>query len=286
MARASEIASAGSRRGRRDDRPGLPASGKKDLQQLLVELASALLPHSITPNKFSRLAREAFVKAAADRSRLRNGRINRSKVAALTGLPRKEISRILNRHIADFEEDHKTRTPTERVVQGWLTDRRFVSQRGGPKSLVIGGAGSSFARLVKQYGGDISPRAVLEELGRSRIVQSKGRRLVLLSSRLPRERRDLGSLSHVIPTLVDGLRIASRKPAIPLDALLHRLTLYADTEAELVLIRQRCLASIQSLLSGLRDSLEHQVTIPVRKRFPRHALSISVLLADACADRL
>lgn len=279
------MANVGSRRGCRDDRQRLSASGQEDLRQLLIELASALLPHSITPSTFSRLAREAFVKAAADHSRLRNGRINQSKIAALTGLPRKEISRILNRRLADFEASHEARTPAERVVQGWLTDRRFVSQKGSPKSLVIGGPGSSFARLVKEYGGDISPRAVLEELARSRIVRTGGRRLALRSPKLPRGRRDLGSLSQVIPTLLDGLRIASRKPAIPLEALLHRLTLYADTEAELVLIRQRCLSSIQSLLCGLKDSLKHQVTIPVRKRYPRHALSITVLLADACADR-
>lgn len=184
-----------------------------------------------------------------------------------------------------MEPNHQTHTPTERVVQGWLTDRRFLSNTGGPKSLVIGGPRSSFARLVKEYGGDISPRAVLEELARSRIVRSKGRRLELRSTRLPRARRNLGSLAHVIPALVDGLRIASRRPAIPLDALLPRLTLYADTEAELSLIRKRCLASIQSLLHGLKDSLRHQVTIPVRERSSRHALSITVLLADACADQ-
>jgi hypothetical protein len=279
------MANGGSRRACCDNRQRLSASGKEDLQQLLIELASALLPHSITPNTFSRLAREAFVKVAADHSRLRNGRINQSKVAALTGLPRREIGRILNRRLAGFEASHKTRTPTERVVQGWLTDRRFVSEKGGPKSLVLGGRGSSFARLVKEYGGDISPRAVLEELTRSRIIRTEGRRLALRSPRLPRGRRDLGSLSQVIPTLLDGLRIASRKPTIPLEALLHRLTLYADTEAELSLIQQRCLSSVQSLLCGLKDSLQHQVTIPIRNRSPRHALSITILLADACADQ-
>lgn len=285
LPRASEIAKFGSRRGRRDDRRRLLADGKENLQQLLIELALALLPHGITPNTFSRLAREAFVNAAADRSRLRNGRINQSKVAALTGLPRREISRILNSRVAGFEADRKTRTPIERVVQGWLTDPRFISLNGDPKTLIIGGAGSSFARLVKKYGGDISPRAVLEELARSRVVRTEGRRLALRSPKFPRARRNLGALSQVIPTLVDGLRIATRKPTIPLDAQLHRLTLYANTEAELVLIRQRCLSSIQSLLCGLKDSLERQVTIPVRKRAPRHTLCITVLLADACADQ-
>jgi hypothetical protein len=270
---------------RRQRRSRLSANGKEDLRQLLVELASALLPRRITPDTFSRLAREAFVKAAADRSRLRNGRINHSKVAALTGLPRREISRILNRRVVDVESDRKGRTPAERVVQGWLTDRRFLSQTGSPKSLAVGGPASSFARLVKKYGGDISPRAVSEELLRSRVVRSEGQRLELRSSKLPKATRDLGSLAQVIPTLVEGLRIVSREPRIPLDSLLHRLTLYADNETELVLIRQRCLSSIQSFLIGLKDSLEHQVTTPVRKRPSRRALSITVLLADAYSDR-
>lgn len=255
------------------------------MQQLLVELATALLPHRITPSTFSRLAREAFVKAAAGRSRLRNGRVNHSKVAALTGLPRRQISRILNSRVAGLKPDRKTRTPTERVVEGWLTDRRFLSRQGRPKLLTSGGPASSFARLVKTYGGDISPRAVLEELTRSRVVRSVGRRLELRSSSLPKRRGDLGSLARVIPTLVDGLRIASREIEVPLDLLLYRLTLHANTEAELALIRQRCLSSVQSLLCGLKDSLEHQVTIPVRKRSSRHALSVTVLLADSSADQ-
>ena len=259
-------------------------SGKEDLQQLLVELASALIPLSITPSMFSKLARAAFVRAAADRSRLRNGRINHSKVAALTGLPRKEIARIL-KWPARSDGDLKTLTPTERVLQGWLTDRRFLSRQGRPKSLTTFGRAPSFVRLVKEYGGDISPRAVLEELVASRIVCGAGRHVELRSSKLPKPRTDLGSLARVIPTLVDSLRIASSHPAIPIDSYLYRLSLYADTEAELALIRQRCLSSIQSLLSGLKDSLDRQVTIPLRKRSSRHALGVTVLLADAGVGR-
>jgi hypothetical protein len=264
---------------RHEARRRLPASGKGELQQLLVELAAALLPHGVTPSGFSRLAREAFVEAAADRSRLRNGRINHSKVAAITGLPRRQISRILNRQAVGVALDRKARTPTERVVQGWLTDRRFISRQGQPKSLGTGRA-SAFWLLVKEYGGDISPRAVLEELTRSRVVRNVGGRLELRTSKLPGPTDNLGSLALVIPTLLDGLRIASRESELPLNSLINRLTLYASSEAELTLIRQRCLSSIQGFVHGLRESLERQVTVPVRKRVPRHELSITVLLAD------
>lgn len=247
--------------------------------QLLFELALALLPRGVTPSSFSKLAREAFIRAAAGHARLRNGKVNHSKVAALTGLPRREIKRILDNSPSRLEQDHTTRMPSERVVRGWLTDPRFLTTRGRPKSLTITGTMFSFERLVKEYGGDVSPRAVLEELVRSRTIRCAGKRLELQAPRAPYG-GGLGALTRVIPTLVDGLRIAARQPAGSINSMLYRLNLRAATEAELALIRQRCSSAVQSLLHGLKESLEHEFTIPARKHSSAHALGVTVLLAD------
>lgn len=284
MSRASEKAPRGFNHIRRQGRLRLTESEHADLQQLLNELALALLPRGISPNKFSILARDAFVRAAADSSRLRNGKVNHSKVAALTGLPRKAIRRILNNSTASLESHRTAGMPSERVVEGWLTDRRFVTANGKPKSLTVGGGKSSFQRLVKDYGGDISPRAVLEELMRSRRVRRAGERLRLQTAKLAIARSGLGALTRIIPTLVDGLRIASREPASAIDSLLYRLKLHASSMAELALIRERCSSSIQSLLYGLNESLERQLTIPVRKRTSRHSLTVTVLLGQTGAE--
>jgi len=251
-----------------------------DLQHLLDELAIALLPRGITPNRFSDLARDAFVRAAAGKSRLRNGKVNQSKIAALTGLPRKEIRRILDCTTASLDSDRATNMPSARVVHGWLTDRRFLTPKGKPKSLAIGGAKSTFERLVRDYGGDISPRAVLEELMRSRNVRRAGDRLRLQVSKLPIPRPSLGTLTRIIPTLVDGLRIASHEQGKSIDSRLYRLKLHAPNAVELALIRERCASSIQSLLYGLNESVGHQVTIPLRERASRHTLTITVLLRE------
>lgn len=66
--------------------------------------------------------------------------------------------------------------------------------------------------------------------------------------------------------------------------MLYRLRLHAATEAELALIRQRCSSAVQSLLDGLNESLEHELTIPVRKRSSAHALTVTVLLVDAATS--
>lgn len=254
-----------------------------DLEQLLVELAFILLPRGITPEKFSALSREAFIRAAAERSRLRNGRINRSKVAALTGLSRREIKRILEiDHFAtSLERNHSIHTPSKRVVQGWLTDRRFVTRQGQPKMLAIGGPESSFQRLVKEYGGDISPRGVLEELARSRTIRKVGQRLELRVSKLRSEKAGLSGFSRIIPVLIDGLRIASSEQNLPVESRLFRLRLLANSETELTLIRERCQSGIRSLLYGLQYSLKNQLTVPAgRRRTSKHALNITALIAD------
>lgn len=284
MPRGSERAPRNSSHTRLRGRLRLTEDAHADLQRLLDELAIALLPRGITPNRFSLLARNAFVRAAADNSRLRNGKVNHSKVAALTGLPRKEIRRILDRTIINLKPHRTTSLPSARVVHGWLTDREFLTRKGKPKSLAVGGTQFSFEQLVREYGGDISPRAILEELLRSKVVLRTGDRLCLQISKLPMPRGGLGTLTRVIPALVDGLRIASREPANTIASLLYRLKLHAPSTAELALIRERCSSSIQSLLYGLSESLEHQFTVPVRNRSSRHTLTITVLLGQTGND--
>ena len=270
----------------RKRRPSLTEGPHAGLQHLLGELALALLPRGITPNSFSLLARAAFVRAAAGKARLKNGKVNHSKVAAITGLPRKEIRRILNRTTACLEPGLTTLMPSERVVQGWLTDQRFLTRKGDPKTLPFERGRLSFQRLVKEYGGDISPRAVLEELTRSRRVCRAGERLKLQISKLPIPRRGLGPLMRIIPSLVDGLRIASNPSFSSIDSSLYRLKLQAPSIVELALLRDRCTSSIQSMLCGLSESLERQLTVPPRKRSSsRHALTVTVLLVGAGTDR-
>src|SRR5271154_1631986 len=130
--------------------------GGAGLQGLLTELAAALLPRGMTPKRFSELARSAFVQAAADLSKLRNGRVNHSRVAAQTGLTRADVKRLLWQN--GFDAGGHDKTPVENVIEGWRADRAFVTRPGHPRCLPISGSNVSFARLVKKYGGDVPHR--------------------------------------------------------------------------------------------------------------------------------
>ena len=149
-----------------------PFRGTFLLQELLTELAFVLLPRGITPRRFNELAKYAFVLAATKMSRFRNGRVNYSRVAAQTGLSRADVKRLLASDVLDaFRSAH---APTERVINGWRTDRVFADKLGHPRRLRITGSRPSFASLVRKYGGDVTQRAVLDELRRTGAVKDNG----------------------------------------------------------------------------------------------------------------
>jgi hypothetical protein len=253
--------------------------GADVLRELLTELAFVLLPRGMTPKRFSDMVRAAFVRVAADMSRLRNGKVNHSRVAAQTGLSRTDVKRLLRHDV--FGSTRCSQTPVERVIEGWRTDRAFATRSGTPSRLTVSGPRSSFARLVRKYGGDVPPRAVLDELRRIGAVVDSNGSVLLRASRSIRQRHDFGFLSPVLPVLVDGLRIASKHKGLAATASsIHRLTLPAETDVDLAIVRDRCISSARSMLDGLAHSVGTQAAAPRSRRHPNFWFSVTVLLAE------
>jgi hypothetical protein len=251
--------------------------GTAVLQDVLTELALTLLPRGMTPGRFSEMASTAFVRAAADICRLRNGRVNHSRVAAQTGLTRADVRRLLKQ--TAFESARRGPSPLERVIDGWRTDRTFATRRGHPKRLRLSGPRGSFTCLVKKYGGDVPHRAILDELRRIGAVSDRDGSVQLEESPHLRQRHNFAFLSPVLPALVDALRIASNKAKSKRSSSIQRLCLPAETELDLAILRNRCTSSAQSMLDGLAHSLG---TVVLRRRSgsPTYSFSITVLLAE------
>jgi hypothetical protein len=268
-------AEAPTRKRRRSE--GASLRGTSLLQRLLAELAFALLPRGMTPRRFAELARFAFVRAATEMSRLRNGRVNYSRVAAQTGLSRADVKRLLKSDAFDHQVTH---APMERVVNGWRTDRLFAYRPGRPRGLRIAGRSASFASLVRKYGGDVPHRAVLDELRRIHAVTDNGKRVWLKTSPVLRKRHDFTFLSPALPALVDGIRIASRQASSRPSSSIQRLTLPIESEVDLAIARERCHSSIKSMLDGLGESLGTSVRVPQTRRNSAFSFTITVLLAE------
>jgi hypothetical protein len=268
----------------RDQKNTLSAvRGASLLQQFLVELAFTLLPRGMTPKRFGELARYAFVRAAADLSRLRNGKVSYSRVAAQTGLSRADVRRLLEHETLPYRGPD--RAPLERVINGWRTDRQFTDGRGRPKRLKRYGSGTSFVALARKFGGDVPHKALLDELRRMGAVTCDEQNVRLQKSQNLRHRNDFAFLSPVLPALLDSLRIASRLARPKTSSSIQRLTIPAETEIDLAIMRERCVSSAKSMLSGLGDSLRTRVSVPRRRSRSPHSFVVTVLLVENKAEQ-
>ena len=173
-----------------------------EIKEFLTELAVVLLQAGVTPKHFGELAKHAFVEAAGRISKLRNGKINRSRA---------EVKRLLSGKLSPTTQAPTRQSRADRVIGGWMSNPRFLGPHGRPQRLPIVGARVSFASLVKQFGGDVPHRAVLEELRRLRVVRQIGARLELDARKQLPNGRATASLSSLIPVLIDAIRLAGKQ---------------------------------------------------------------------------
>lgn len=142
------------------------------LARILRPLARLLLRNGVSFGEFSELLKQAYVEAAFEDFADARRKPTDSKAAVLTGLTRKEVKRL--RESASGQagkpvpESRINRA--SRVVSGWVRDIDFQDSDGEPAVLDFEG-GKSFAELVKRYSGDMTPRAVLDELIRVGVVE-------------------------------------------------------------------------------------------------------------------
>jgi hypothetical protein len=150
-------------------------------QPVLKALANALLPAvrifqmgGFGVGEFEVAARLAFVQAAAEQGRTKGGRTNVSRIAAMTGLTRKEVRQLLQIFEANSRlvPHSASRQRTARVLEAWRTDPLYLDDRGRPRPLTIAGEEPSFRSLVRSYAGDVTPTSVLRELERTGAVRA------------------------------------------------------------------------------------------------------------------
>lgn len=246
-----------------------------DVQRFLFALAQLLVPAGITPKHFSELAKHAFVHAASDISRFRNGKINHSRVAVLTGLSRVEVKRLLIHGKSGGPRRITQQSRAERVVRGWMVDRRFLELNGLPRDLPVRGGATSFASLARKYAGDVPYRAVLNELLRMRVVKQTDGHLALKRYHSSVINNAVASLTALLPMLSDGVRAAtSKRPP-----LLYRLNLDARTLLDLFMLRDRAAEGMSALLEGLKVSLPYKPTRSRTLGAPKKTLTISSIIS-------
>ncbi len=139
------------------------------LAGLLRPLISLSLKCGIGYNEFKSLARAVFVTVASEDYGLRGRPTNVSRIAAMTGISRKEIKKVRD----EFESHRWTPameiSPANLLLHYWHFDGDFSESPGRPAPLPFDGI-ISFSELARRYAGDIPVGAIKEELKRAEVV--------------------------------------------------------------------------------------------------------------------
>ena len=152
------------------------------LAEVLLPIASVMIEGKLSAAVLINAAKVAYVQAAIAKHRPEGKRINISRLSVVTGLTRKEVASLIQVHTRSTAARSNTRRMDHRalrVLRGWITDPLYLTSIGKPASLSVTGEERSFSSLVRAYGGDVTPIAVLRELEKLGAVArtSKGRLL-------------------------------------------------------------------------------------------------------------
>lgn len=151
-------------------------------EEVLAPIARQFLDLGLGASLFVHLAKQAYVTAATEAIRGSGQRPTVSRMAAVTGLHRKEIKAITQAK-NDAAQISARLPPTMRVVAAWRADRDYISQAGRPRMLKLEEGRASFRALVERYAGDVTHVAMLRELQRLGWVKRTPGGAVVLNAR-------------------------------------------------------------------------------------------------------
>jgi hypothetical protein len=150
------------------------------VRRLLHPLVRILLRNGVAYGTLAELVRQIYVDVAFKDFAPAGKKQTVSRVSALTGLTRKEVKRMLDDNTHAEYDGQARYSRAVRVISGWLHDERFLGASGKPAILPVDGGQNSFALLVKEYSGDIPPRAMLSMLEEGGTVSVKEDRVRLV----------------------------------------------------------------------------------------------------------
>lgn len=149
------------------------------IRRLLHPIVRRMIAHGLSYPAFAQLAKQVYVEVAEREFGLAFKRQTDSRIALVTGIPRKEIASLRRRRAAAAELPEVEETLVTHVIGRWMAGPPYATPDGIPRRLPYESAApdaASFARVVREVGGDIPVRAVLDELLRvgSVILTSAG----------------------------------------------------------------------------------------------------------------
>ena len=265
----------------RGDHNDLRVVARKALEELLEPLVGFVLDCGLSIQDVRSILRESAVRSVAAKQLEVARRINVSGIAATTGIPRAEISRILRygkdspRPAIDWQQQS-----TNRILAAWHQDPKFNTPEGRPADLKIYGRGTTFDALVKNHGRGIPTRAMLDELTRSGAAEVLSSRLVRAHTSVavdrgvtPRAIRSFGArATELLSTMLGNMR----NPEIP--QFVASVSGANIPTAIIPLFRKELAGKGADFLADIQDSLFRELpnSRPTRRRSQSTRVSVTI----------
>lgn len=149
---------------------------------LLRPIVRMLLKNGVMHGEFVELSKDVYVSVATEEFGMRGRPTSVSRVALLTGMDRKVVSRVKARLAGSGQtsEAEHTQDRISRTLAGWHQDPDFTDPAGRPLRLPIAGPTPSYEALIARYGGDVPATAILRELRRVNAIADNDGKLTAL----------------------------------------------------------------------------------------------------------
>ena len=254
---------------------------RKALAQLLEPLVGFVLDSGLSTQELRSILREAAVRSVAAKQIEVARRVNISGIAASTGIPRAEISRILKsrvdslRKIADREQQS-----TNRILAAWHQDPKFTTPGGKPADLKIYGRGATFEVLVRNHGRGIPTRAMLDELTRTGAAEVLSSRIVRVKTSVavdrgvtPRAIRSFGErATELLSTMLQNMR----NPEAP--KFIASVSGANISPTLMPLFRKELASKGTEFLADIHDSLSREAIGGLTEKKPSRTSRMSVTI--------
>ncbi|MDH5515335.1 MAG: DUF6502 family protein [Gammaproteobacteria bacterium] len=134
--------------------------------KILRALVRVLLRYGMPFEGFTELAKRVYIEVASKDFAINGRKQSISRISTLTGIYRREVSRILELPAINDADITARHNRAARVIGGWLHDPEYSDADGHARTLTLAGDTPNFTHLVRKYSGDIPTRAILDELTR------------------------------------------------------------------------------------------------------------------------
>jgi Family of unknown function (DUF6502) len=144
------------------------------IERMMQPVVRQLIAYGISYPAFSRIVKKAYLDVAEQQFALPFKRLTDSRLALVTGVNRKEISRLRRLKKKDQPLVEVEDTIATHIIGRWMAGPPYADADGTPRRIPYESTrpkAASFAQLVRAVGVDVPVRSVLDELLRVGVVE-------------------------------------------------------------------------------------------------------------------